>query len=161
MELKAKKITPAAFEEYGTVLDPFNCGEPINPGSLFPYYHDRMPLTFAGGSVVTLSVQIYKKRPLSFDVTEAHDDTEELFGGFNCDVVFHVGSANKEKPDYSKFEAFILPKYYWVRLKRSVFHEAAFIIDGDETVGWVILPPYTAYNDTRLYSPSKPIKIVL
>ena len=161
MELKAKKITSENFTEYGTILDPYNCGEPINPGSLFPYYNDRMPLTFAGGSIVTLNVQIYKIRPFEFDLTEAHDYTEELFGGFTEDVVFHVGPASVGEPDFSKFEAFILPKYWWVRLKRRVFHEAAFLINGQETLGWVILPPYTAYNDTRLYSTGKPIKIIL
>lgn len=162
MRLKAKKISSENFSTYGTILDPYNCGEPINPGTPFPYFNDRMPITFAGGSIISLNVQIIKKTPLEFDTTEAHDFTEELVGGYATDLAFHVGPADPSGPDFSKFEAFILPKHFWIRLKRGVYHECPFIIQGvEETLGWCILPPYTAYNDSRLYKIEKPIKIIL
>lgn len=160
MELKAKKMTPENFAEYGTFLDPYNCGEPINPGTPFPYYADRMPITFAGGSLMMLNVQIIKKTAIEFETTEAHDFTEELVGGFDKELVFHVGPANPDGPDFSKFEAFILPPNFWIRLKRGVYHEAPFLINGEETLGWCILPPFTAYNDSRLYDTGEPIKLI-
>ena len=161
MELRVEKLTPQAFEEFGTILDPYNCGEALNPGTPIEYFHDRMPLTFAGGSIVTLSVQFIRQRPLSFDFTETHDYTEELFGGFNTELVFHVGPA-AALPDYSKFRVFDLPPYHWIRLKRGIFHECPFICGKEEeTLGWVILPPYTAFNDTKGFSIDKPIKVLV
>ena len=159
MEIKAKKITRENFSTFGTFLNPFNCGEPINPGTSFPYYNDRMPLRFSCGSLITLNVQIIEKRPFEFDVTEAHDDTEEIVGGFDTETVFHVGPVDRNGPDFSKFEVFILPKLNWYRLKKSIYHECPFIIKGTKTVGWCLLPPFTAYNDTREYKTAKPIKI--
>lgn len=161
MNLKVKKITSENFSEYGTVLDPFDCGEPINPNTPFPYYPDRLQLTFSAGNIATLNVQIYKKRPLIIDATEAHDYTEEIFGGFDADLIFYVGPINKRKPDISKFEAFFLPKLYWVRLKRGIFHEAAFLINNEKSIGWVILPPFTYNNDTRFYHLEEKIKILV
>lgn len=159
MELKVEKLSPETFEEFGTVLDPYKCGNPINPGTPIEYFHDRMPLTFAGGSLVTLSVQFIHPRPFTFDFTEAHDKTEELFGGFNADLIFHIGPSSPE-PEYTNFKIFYLPKYHWIRVKRGVYHECPFIPgDKKEVVGWVILPPYTAYNDTRGYHIDEPIKI--
>lgn len=159
MELKVENLSAGSFEEFGTVLDPYNCGDPINPGTPIEYFNDRMPLTFAGGSLVSLSVQFIHPRPFKFDFTEAHDSTEELFGGFNTDLIFHVGPATP-KPDYLKFKIFNLPKYQWIRVKKGVYHECPFISgDEKEAIGWVILPPYTAFNDTREYQIGDPIKI--
>ena len=154
-------LTLEAFQEFGTYLNPFDCGEPLNPGSPFEYYHDRLPLTFSGGNHVTLSVQTIVQRPLTFSVSEAHDFTEEIFGGFNADTAFHVGPAT-DTPEIDKFIAFVLPKYYWVRVKRKVYHDAPFIKGNEQKVyGWVLLPPFTAFNDSREYKLKEEVKIIL
>ena len=161
MELHVSQLTPEAFQEFGSYLNPFDCGEPLNPGSPFEYYHDRLPLTFAGGNLVTLSVQTIVQRPLSFSVTEAHDFTEEVFGGFDADTIFHVGPRT-DPPEIKKFKAFVLPKYFWVRVKRKVYHDAPFIRGNKKKVlGWVLLPPFTAFNDSREYELKEKVKIIV
>ena len=161
MDLRALELTHDAFQEYGSFLNPFDCGEPLNPGSPYEYFHDRLPLTFAGGNLITLSVQTIVQRPMIFSVTEAHDFTEEVFGGFYTDTVFHVGPPT-DPPQLEKFKAFILPKQYWVRVKRKVYHDAPFIL-GDEkkVLGWVLLPPFTAFNDSREYQLKEDVKILV
>ena len=55
-----------------------------------------MPLTFSGGNLITLNVQIIEKRPFEFDITEAHDDTEEVVGSFDVETVLLPESIIKE-----------------------------------------------------------------
>ena len=161
MELEAKKPTFDNFGQFGTVLNPYDCGQPINPGLVFPYYNDRIHLSFNGGNLTTLNIQISGERPLNFDVTEMHKNTEELFGGFNKDIVFHVGLESDDLPDFLTFEAFILEKYHWVRLKRRIFHWAAFNIEEGQAIGWYILPPFTAFSDTFSFNIAEAINIKL
>ncbi len=160
MELKAEKLDNDNFSEFGTILNPEKCGTPLIETEHISYYPDRLPLTFSGGTITTISLLTLKKRDMLMDLTEYHEHTEEIFGGFNLDVVFHVGPARKD-PNFSEFKAFILPKFNWVRIKRGIWHLAPFIIDGEETLGWVLLPPFTYANDTVLAPISEPIKITI
>jgi len=159
-KIKPFLINSENFSEFGTLLNPMECGEPMNPGSLYPYYNDRLPLSFSCGSLVTLSVLVLKKRPLKIDVTERHNYTEEIIGGFNSDVIFHAG-ANRDVPVNNEFKAFILPKNWWVRFKKGAFHHAPFVFKDEEATGFVILPPFTAFNDTIVFELSEEIELII
>jgi len=159
MELKAKKITHENFGMFGTFLDPYNCGSPLEEGDI-TYYPDRLSLNFASSTLITLNIVVLKKRPFVEHNMEYHERTEEVQGGYNADTVFFVGPPGK-KPEVSKFEAFILPKYNWYRTKRGVWHWGPFPIKEDNVLGWCLLPPYTYTNDSIGTRLSDPIKITL
>ncbi len=143
MEIQVEKITKDNFAEFGSVLDPYNCGEALKGyGEEVLFHPDKMPLTFAGGSVISVCPLIIKKRSFDVEISEYHEFCEEVIGAFNADVIFHVGLPS-EKPDLSKFKAFYLPKNCFSRLKRKVWHGAPWVIKENETQGWVLLPPYT------------------
>jgi len=161
MELKVEKIIAKSFDEFGSILNPYDCGKPLGEGPGIAYYADKLPLTFSCSTLITLNFLKMEKRPFILDSTEAHDYTEELIGGFNEDIVFHVGPANL-KPDFSKFRAFILPKNYWCRYKKGVWHGGPYAIkEGVVSLGWVLLPPFTYANDARNVIIEPPIKIKL
>jgi ureidoglycolate hydrolase len=156
-----EEMTEKVFSEFGSILNPDDCGKPLGSGPGIAYYADKLPLTFSCSSLITLNFLKLEKRPFEVDSTEAHDCTEELIGGFNEDIVLHVGPADKD-PDFSKFRAFILPKNYWCRYKKGVWHGGPFAIkDGITSLGWVLLPPFTYANDARNVFISPALKIEL
>jgi len=159
MRIRAVKIDKKDFNKYGIFLNPYDCGEPVNPGDTFPYFNDRLGLRSPDGSAINLSILVCKKRLFEFDITENHFKTEEIIGGFNEDVVFHVASRNNN-PDISKFKAYILPRFCWIKLKKGVFHHAPFVIDADEAMGWVFLPAMTINNDAKIYNLEEKIEII-
>ena len=160
MELKAEKLTAEAFEEFGSILDPDDCGEPLGSAQGIVYYADKLPLAFSCGSLINLCFLKLEKRPFEVDSTEAHDWTEELIGGFNEDILFHVGPPTKD-PDFPRYRAFILPKNNWVRFKKGVWHGGPFALKDGVSLGWVILPPYTYATDARQVLIDPPLKINL
>ena len=89
---------------------------------------------------------------------EYHHLTEEVVGGFDDDVVIFVGQSGK-KPNLSKFEAFILPKFYWIRIKKSIWHYGQFPLNKNNVIGWCLLPQFTYLNDSFLFKLNEPIEI--
>ena len=158
MELKVEKLDGQSFSEFGSILNPDDCGEPLISADGLAYYADKLPLTFSCSTLITLNFLKLEKRPFKIDFTEAHDLTEEIIGGFNEDIVFHMGPATKD-PDFPKYRAFILPKNNWCRFKKGVWHGGPFAIKEGVTLGWVLLPPFTYTNDTRGITIEKPIEI--
>ena len=159
MKLKAKMINEKDFSKFGTFLDPYNIktiklGD--EKGELF--YPDSLPFCFSEGNLISLSTIIIQKRPLIESNMEYHDYTEEVVGGFTDDIVFFAGLPGNE-PDLSKFEAFILPKFNWVRVKRKVWHYGQFPINNNDVLGWCLLPPFTYQNDAVRFISSEPIEI--
>ncbi len=159
MAIKIEKLTEETFSEFGSLLDPDNCGERLAGADGISYFADTLPLTFSCSSLITLNILKLELRPFEIDFTEAHDDTEELIGGFNEDILFHVGPPTRD-PDYSKYRAFILPKNNWARYKKGVWHGGPFAVkEGVVSLGWVLLPPFTYTNDTRGINPDPILKI--
>ena len=159
MKLKAKMINEKDFSKFGTFLDPYNIktiklGD--EKGELF--YPDSLPFCFSEGNLISLSTIIIQKRPLIESNMEYHDYTEEVVGGFTDDIVFFAGLPGNE-PDLSKFEAFILPKFNWVRVKRKIWHDGQFPINNNDVLGWCLLPPFTYQNDAVRFISSEPIEI--
>ncbi|MFC2145395.1 hypothetical protein ACFLQQ_03600 [Actinomycetota bacterium] len=161
MELKAKMINEEGFSKYGTFLDPHNIktvklGD--EKGELF--YPDSLTFNFSAGTLISLSTIIVQKRPMVEKNMEYHDYTEEVVGGFTDDIVFFTGLPGKE-PDLSKFEAFILPKFNWVRVKRKIWHYGQFPINNNDVLGWCLLPPFTYQNDSVGFELSEQLEISL
>jgi hypothetical protein len=161
MKLIAKMINEDDFAKFGTFLDPYNIktlklGE--EGGELF--YPDSLPFCFSFGNMISLSTIIVQKRPMIESNMEYHDFTEEVVGGFTDDIVFFTGPVGRE-PDLSKFEAFILPKFNWVRIKRGIWHYGQFPINNSNVLGWCLLPPYTYQNDCVGFSLKEPLEISL
>jgi len=159
MILKAKKINEEDFLKFGTFLDPYNvksiCLGNEDEELFFP---DSMTLCFSTSTLFSLSVVRVTKRPFVEYNMEYHDFTEEVVGGFTDDIVVFAGPAG-EKPDVAKFEAFILPKFNWIRLKRKIWHYGQYPINDEKALGWCLLPPFTYLNDSVGFKLSEPLKI--
>ena len=151
MKIKVSELTEEAFAPYGTFVFPSECDN--NPNKFdadlrdsVSFYPDQIVLSefmdMPAMSVISLS-----KREFIIDVTEIHESTEEIFGGFDADTLFHVAVPSEKTPDFTDIKAFRLPKGGYVRLKRKVWHQAPYVVGDDRTVGIVILPPNTYKND--------------
>ncbi|NLJ75062.1 MAG: hypothetical protein GX331_08740 [Firmicutes bacterium] len=150
-----------SFAPYGTVLNPRQCGESVNsPGEPVQFYPDRMLQLFSTTNLIAISPILIKPRPFEITGTEQHLDTEEVIGGFDQDVCFHVGRDLGGKPDFEDFKVFLLPKGWWVRIKRKVWHQAPFVLNQESAVGTVILPAHTFTNDCYEVGLQQPITIV-
>ncbi|MGE5529969.1 MAG: ureidoglycolate lyase [Patescibacteria group bacterium] len=153
MKLKAEGLSWEAFSPFGTYLDPADCGPALGGGTGPVRFHpDRLLGLFEHSQYAALSPLFLEPRPFVVDTTEIHVHTEELFGGFFRDVVFHAGPAGGDEPDLTRFRAFHLPAGWWVRLKRGVWHHAPFVTGREACVGFVVLPPATYTADCHVVS---------
>ena len=161
MKLKAKMINEEDFSKYGTFLNPYNI-KTICLGNKNEelFYPDSLTFSFSNSTLIGLSAIVVQKRSMVEQNMEYHNYTEEVVGGFTDDVVIFSGLPGKE-PDLSKFEAFILPKYNWVRVKRGIWHYGQFPINNNDVLGWCLLPPFTYQNDSVGFELSEPIEILL
>ena len=123
------------------------------------FYPDSLILGFSTGTLTSLCTAILQKRPVVDHTMEYHNYTEEIVVGFSDDIVFFVGPSGKE-PDLSKFKAFILPKFNWVRLKKGIWHHEQFPINNSNVLGWCLLPPVTYKNDCILFELKQPLELL-
>ncbi len=160
--LKIQELTVDGFAKYGTFLNPMGCSGSDRRETDEPvlFYPDELLQTFATTNLVAFSPLIINPRPLVITDAEKHDYTEEVIGGFTEDVCFHVVPASGAKPDTGKMEVFRLPKGWWVRFKRGVWHKAPFVLGEQPTSGIVVLPPYTYTNDCDVVEFSQSFPIV-
>lgn len=148
MILKIQELQAASFAKYGTFLNPLaliserdgKTNEPVL------FYPDQMLQTFATTNLVAFCPLIIQPREFVITDAEKHNYTEEVIGGFTEDVCFHVMPAGDE-PDTDKMEVFRLPRGWWVRFKRGIWHKAPFVLGDKPTYGIVCLPPHTYTND--------------
>ncbi|NLJ85864.1 MAG: hypothetical protein GX322_05435 [Firmicutes bacterium] len=160
--LKVQELSFNAFERYGRFLNPLDCGDPVgSKEDPLQFYPDRVLQQFGASNYVAFNPLVIQPRPLSFNVAEIHERTEEVFGGFTRDVCFHVAPAGAKTPPIEQFEVFRLPAGWWARLKRGVWHHGPFVIGHESTVGMVVLPPHTYTNDCHVVQLEKPIHISL
>lgn len=158
--LKVEELSEKSFSLFGTFFDPLNCGQDMDKGtSPLLFYPDRLVLLYENSNYVSVSPLIVKPRPLTINVTENHSYAEEAMGGFDQDVVFHVGPAGDKEPDPDQFRVFRLPAGWWVRIKRGVWHLGPYTVNDQQTIGTVILPPSTYTNDCRVIELNEEIKI--
>ncbi len=161
MKLKAKMINEEDFSKYGTTLDPYNIKTTeLGDKKSELFYPDSLTFCFSAGTLIGLSTIIVQKRTMIEHVMEYHDYTEEIIGGFTDNIVFFAGLPNKE-PDLSKFDAYILPKFNWVRIKRKIWHYGQFPINNNDVIGWCLLPPFTYQNDAIVFESDEPLEILL
>jgi hypothetical protein len=102
-----------------------------------------------------------EQREFQTDTAEMHRQTEEIIGGFQQDVVFHVALPSDDPPKAADFRGFRLPAGGFVRLKRKVWHHAPFPVDRGQVRGIVILPPFTYTHDSIVIRLEEKIEIVL
>lgn len=161
MKLKAKQINEEVFSKFGTFLDPYNIKTVcLGDEKEELFYPDALTFCFSAGTLTSLSAVVVQKRPMVEYNMEYHDFTEEVVGGFTDDIVIFAGPAG-EKPDISKFEAFVLPKFNWIRVKRKIWHYGQFPINNSGVLGWCLLPPFTYLNDSVGFRLSEPLEIEL
>lgn len=158
MKCKVRLLTAEAFAPYGTYFD---VREGYGEGPVV-FQADRMlqQIGIPMGSICSIRI---KYRPLVLDETEYHEFCEEVFGGFECDVVFHVGILGREgKPDLDSIKAFYLPAGGFVRVKRRVLHHAGFVTKPDDVAhGLVLLSPSAYTVDCQVLNFDMPIQIEL
>lgn len=160
--LAVETLSWESFSPFGTYLDPAACG-PALGGETGPvrFHPDRILLLFEQGNLAAISPLALDPREPAVTVTERHLHTEEAFGGFTRDVVFHVGPAGDGAPDLESFRAFRLPAGWWVRLKRGIWHQAPFVLGPEGTVGIVVLPPATYTHDCQVVDLGEKMAIVM
>lgn len=153
--LKAQELTNEAFAPYGTF---FNVHEGYDEG-VISFQADRMPHFIGAPAMDSICSIRIRHRPLELTVTEYHIGCEEVFGGFNCDVVFHVGQMDDgNKPIMDSIKVFRLPTGTFARVKRRVLHHAGFVINkNDVGDGIVLLPPWTYTVDCSVIEFAAPI----
>lgn len=158
MRIKAEKLTNDEFAPYGTFFDP---KEGYGEGEI-TFQPDRM-LYYVGGRVGSICSIRMKYRAIEMTVTEYHDECEEVFGGFGCDVVFHVGLLGDDnKPIMNSIRVFRLPAGCFVRVKRRVLHHAGFVLAKDDTAyGLVVLSPSAYTIDCKVINFDAPIAVEL
>lgn len=157
--LQIKELSRESFAQYGTFLNPLDCGEPLD-GSLddpVQFFPDRMMLTFPTSNVLAFSPIVIRPRPMLITDIEYHEFTEELIGGFSEDVCFYAAPAGQL--DVGKIEVFRLPAGWWVRFKRGVWHKAPYVLTNRPTSGLVALPPHTYTADCHVVELAEPIAI--
>ena len=162
MSIKVEQLTKEAFAPFGTFYDPANIGLPLagewGRNNFFP---DQLVLKIPCGSLMAVSSTKINPGPLKIDATEWHD-TDEAIGGFTEDTVFHVGLPTwNDTPGYSTYRVFYLPKGWWVRTKRGVWHFGPFVLGDTPAYGTVILPPSTYNTDCTFVTLSEPLDIEL
>jgi ureidoglycolate hydrolase len=145
MNIKPLKLMKDEFEPYGSYMLINEID--IDLESQISFYPEKIVGLSEFSNMPALGVLAFSKREFVIDVTERHEHTEEVFGGYSDDTIFHVAEPSGAIPDSSKFKAFILPKGGFVRLKRNVWHHAPFSVSAERVSGIVILPPYTYTHD--------------
>ncbi|NLY29625.1 MAG: hypothetical protein GX047_03235 [Firmicutes bacterium] len=159
--VKVEELTVAAFQPFGTFLNPNDCGDPVgskdDPVQFFP---DRVLMQFSASNYIAMNPLVINPRPLVITHAEIHERTEEVFGGFTKDVLFHVGEPGSKTPP-AEYKVFRLPAGWWVRIKRGVWHHGPYVVGEEPTTGMVVLPPHTYTNDCYLVVLDQPINIQL
>ena len=159
MELKVQELTQDSFAPFGSFSD-------VQAGygdEIISFMPDRMLQYIGTPALDSISSIRIQHRPLIVDVTEYHNGCEEVFGGFNCDLVFHVGLLGRDqKPDFNSFRLFRLPRGYFARVKRMVLHHAGFVLNqNDVATGIVLLPPATYTIDCTVLPVEPKIKLIV
>ena len=153
MKKEAKVMTHENFMKYGTYItweeiDVKN--DPVN------FYKEDSLVAKLGCPLTAVTLQGVSPRPFEIVRTEFHNDTEEIYGGFEEDVIMHVG-APSATPKAEDFELFILPAHSFCRIKRKVWHMAPYALGDKRLHGIVILPPYTYTHDCFVFPLDEPI----
>jgi ureidoglycolate hydrolase len=160
--IKAEQLSHESFEPFGSFVNPLDCGNPLGgEGGSVLAYSDRILQQFTTSNYIAYTPLVIRPRRFEITVTEIHKNSEEVFGGFNCDMCFHVAPPWEGDviPPVSEFRVFHLPAGWWVRLKRGVWHHGPFVIGTDIAVGMAVLPPYTYTNDSSVVTLEEPIEI--
>ena len=157
MIIKAQELTVESFAPYGSFINPMNGYEGDETIEFTP---DRM-MYQVGGRIGSMSSIRIKWRPMEFGVTEYHDECEEVFGGFGCEVVFHVGLVSRtNQPIPESFAVFRHPAGWYARVKRRVLHHAGFVVGKDDVAAGVVLLSPSAYTiDCHVIELEQPIGI--
>ena len=158
--LKIEGLTVSGFAPFGTFLNPLDCGDPVG-GKDDPlrFHPDRVLQQFFTSNYIAFNPLVIEPRPMVVEFAEIHERTEEVFGGFTEDVCFHVGPAKDFTAPVNEFRVFRLPKGWWARIKRGVWHHGPFVIGDKTTYGMVVLPPHTYTNDCYVVELDDGIKI--
>lgn len=150
----------AGFALYGSYFNPNDCSFALSEDNgPVKFYPDRLLGLYEYSNITAVSALELKPREFKITASEKHIHTEEIFGGFTKDVVFHVASADGSTPDPSQIKVFRLPASWWVRIKREVWHAAPFVIGLEATVGIVILPPATYTHDCLVVNLAESVNI--
>ena len=153
MKKEVKIMTEENFRPYGTFIswekiDVKN--DPVN------FYKEDSIVSKLSTDLCAVTLQGVSPRDFVVDRSEYHLNTEEIYGGFEEDVVMHIGSPS-ESPKAADIELFLLPANCYCRIKRGVWHMAPFALGQNRIHGIVILPPYTYTHDCFVKPLDEPI----
>ncbi len=157
MKITAAKLTKEAFSNYGDFILPKETDN--KNGQRIAFYGDKLVGLFSMSNMASLSILALEKREYIINCTEKHANTEEIIGGYDTDVLFHVALSSNHLLRKEDFKAFRLPAGGYIRLKRMVWHYAPFPVDKGRFKGIVILPPFTYTHDCIITELDEAIEI--
>ncbi|MCI8524593.1 MAG: hypothetical protein HFF17_01425 [Oscillospiraceae bacterium] len=157
MNVKVQELTAEAFAPYGTFIN-------VHDGfsnETISFQADRMLHYIGAPALDSLSTIRIRPRPLQLTVTEYHNDTEEVFGGYAADMLFHVALLGADnKPDLDTLAVFRMPAGTFCRVKRRVLHHAPFTLGDQAEDGIVLLSPAAYTIDCHVLDFDAPISII-
>lgn len=142
--IKVQPLTQEGFSKYGSfenLYQPQTMG--VGAGTDNAFYPDVMPLGMNQASACVCHV---KKRDMIVSGYEYHNHAAEGIVCLDADIVIFAGFgfAPFLPPE---FEAFLVPRGTFVKLKAGVLHGTQFPVDQESATVIVLLPERTFATD--------------
>lgn len=165
-KIKVQPLSREAFAKYGTynnLLEPGDWPMQGDDVGNVKFFRDVIVSDIGMSHSPAFSNTKVKRRPLEIQFIEKHDRTCEGMLVIDHDCVMHLGFATApgEYPAPEELEAFLVPKGYFVNIRPGVWHDAPFVIEGDEANTLIMLPECTYVNDCVVYEYPEHIGIEL
>lgn len=147
-DLNVEQLSKESFKKFGVFFNPKDCGAPLgDENGPIKFFPDLINSEVKKSNIIGVSTLMIEPREFVVDTTEMHENTDEVFGGFDKDVIFHVGEKKEGMPELEKIKVYFLPAGWWVKINAGVWHHAPFVLDGQASAGIVMLPRETYKND--------------
>ena len=155
-EIHAQPLSREAFAKYGTynnILEPGAWPVQGDDVGNVQFFRDMVVADIGQSHSPAFSNTRVKKRPLEIQFVEKHDRTCEGMLVIDHDCVMHLGFATPpgEFPKPQDLEVFLVPKGTFVCIRPGVWHDAPYVIEGQEANTLIMLPECTYVNDCVVY----------
>ncbi|MCF0145609.1 MAG: hypothetical protein HUJ73_03375 [Eubacterium sp.] len=147
-QIEVKKLTPEAFNPYGSYLDVVRPTGYEMKGTYHTFYRDVVRFVPGNQDPVCFSSLIVRKNP-EFICTgmEYHDHTEEIQLPIDADGVLFCAPANDGALIPEEVEAFRIPAGTLLCLRRGTWHDVMYPHSADAFSVLIGLPERIYHND--------------
>ena len=153
-KIKAQKLTPEAFQNYGTYQNLYDLGDRVEEweNGAKGFFPDLVKMNFGCGNPVTASVcKVLQSDGNVIEFTEIHKYTGEGILPLDGDCIIHVGKGFKGV-NSAKIKAFYIPKGTFVSLDPGIMHGKQIAYNQELVHVLILLPGRTYGNDCEVFS---------